>query len=1309
MKIKMAMKIVWVVLAFTIVLPSLSLGEGLSESDGRDILDQSPPETSCSVSAEFTSAATISVQYSSIDDDSGVAVVQLFASIDGAKWKDTGLESDIAEGEFVYSFSGGDATYRFVAIGTDNDGNKEKISDDRACAVGYDTDPPVSRCNSPDASNDAELSIDYEISDSFSDGEGVMLYFCFTEDNGTTTAVAKEWEYVGDYQYGPAGTIDYTPEGGAGNYEFFTRGYDRAGNVESMKDTADCRTAYDPGYALSSCWTPPKASGATLSVSYVVDIGDAGFDHVELWLIFSLEGITWPEDWFNSGIVSFATESSLIFNTSFGDGYYRFSTVAYNGDGDEEPLPNAYDCETVVDASKPASSVLGPGVTATLPVNISYQSSDQHQEGRFFSGVVASEVWYSFEGQSAILERIECSPATIATGTVEFTYSDEGVYELWSIGTDAFGNQEPTPLVPDMQLAVDLTPPESKVESPQYATSFPLMLTAIATDAVTAVTRISLFCSLDGDMWLPIGDIEGPRGAKGFAPEVATEGVFSFISVATDRAGHQELMGGDPDCETMVDWTSPEALIMAPEFASSDTITIDYAASDNLSGVAEVTLFHLEPGSDKWSQAGFASFGASGTFTYSFEGGQGEYGFAAVGRDVAGNSAGVPLAAQTTIIFDSESPESEASCNPYSDSLSVNVSYSASDETSGITSVGLWYRMDDGEWLNSGQLRSTADGKFLFQAKGDGEYQFSTISVDGAGNMEALPDSADCTTVIDTVRPSSTCESPEMLTSFPIQVTFAASDEMSGVDSVELWYRFDGGTWKYSSLKSEAETGSFEFSPRFAEDGYYEFTTRAYDRAGNVEPLPDEAKAGTLLDSLAPISTCSCPDEANSFPIAVTYYVNEELSGLDCVYLWYRYADGEWSNSGLVSGLSEGIFEFTPEIPQEGTYGFATIGRDVAGNEEALLDAPDCEIDVIFRAPSIYAEPTSIEFGEVRIGLTVSETVTIGNKGNADLEVYSIEEDAVGFSVDLGDIELPLTIQPDDPISVEVSFIAASVSNYSGVLEIISNDPNDPVLQVEMLATGREASGLSLTAATDEDGYLFGDTFDITVAAENDGDALTADIYLVLAYDFGGPNATYWSAVGFDTWEPGIMTWIPNLAIDADLYVEATLHDMPIPEFLLGQPREGEYTVLLGAFEPGTFDLISEIASANFELEADPYLEFILPHDEYSFGDTMSIGFSVSVNGSTLHGDVYMVIIDPVGEIWSVNGDLDWARGLSPLLEDTNIMAGTKAKMNDIWRFVLPREPFDNAGSYMFLAGVTEAGGFTPLCDLGISNLLIDE
>jgi len=115
---------------------------------------------------------------------------------------------------------------------------------------------------------------------------------------------------------------------------------------------------------------------------------------------------------------------------------------------------------------------------------------------------------------------------------------------------------------------------------------------------------------------------------------------------------------------------------------------------------------------------------------------------------------------------------------------------------------------------------------------GDMDYQDMVIS------LKRVPtgDTAPPTSSVDQIEPYWQVEAP-------FTITATASDDLSGVKSVELWYRYsrDNSTWepweKFGVDPDGADGWSWSFTAPEGY-GYYEFYSIAVDQAGNVEAVP---------------------------------------------------------------------------------------------------------------------------------------------------------------------------------------------------------------------------------------------------------------------------------------------------------------------------------------------------------------------------------------------------------------------------------------------------------------------------------------
>ena len=203
--------------------------------------------------------------------------------------------------------------------------------------------------------------------------------------------------------------------------------------------------------------------------------------------------------------------------------------------------------------------------------------------------------------------------------------------------------------------------------------------------------------------------------------------------------------------------------------------------------------------------------------------------------------------------------------------LPLSITAQATDDRSGVENVTLWYRYspDNVTWRDWQELGvdDQEPWEWLFDApEGEGYYEFYTIAADRAGNVEAAPEDADARAGVDTMPPESSVDpiDPYWQTSTPFAVTATASDELSGVASVELYYHhsLDNSTWgDWASFGVDTEepySWSFDIP---ASHGFYEFYSVARDMAGNVEepPVEADARCATLIPATIDID----PDTLN--------------------------------------------------------------------------------------------------------------------------------------------------------------------------------------------------------------------------------------------------------------------------------------------------------------------------------------------------------------------------------------------------------------------------------------------------------------
>ena len=88
--------------------------------------------------------------------------------------------------------------------------------------------------------------------------------------------------------------------------------------------------------------------------------------------------------------------------------------------------------------------------------------------------------------------------------------------------------------------------------------------------------------------------------------------------------------------------------------------------------------------------------------------------------------------------------------------------------------------------------------------------------------------------------------------------------------------------------------------------------------------------------------------------------------------------------------------------------------------------------------PAIAVQESAIDFGTVEVAKTVQQMITITNTGTAPLEITGIESDVSGLTFEPS----TFTLEPEGSQTVTVTFPSSMVGEFSGLINILSNDPD---------------------------------------------------------------------------------------------------------------------------------------------------------------------------------------------------------------------------------------------------------------------------
>jgi parallel beta-helix repeat protein len=303
------------------------------------------------------------------------------------------------------------------------------------------------------------------------------------------------------------------------------------------------------------------------------------------------------------------------------------------------------------------------------------------------------------------------------------------------------------------------------------------------------------------------------------------------------------------------------------------------------------------------------------------------------GNTISRNAQGIFITGSSTVTL-------------HHNNLVLNAGQAYDDGTStydnGYPSGGNYWSDYTGVDANSGASQITPGSDGI----GDSPYTSATgQGITGGSNKDRYP----LMIALDYIPPVSTVDpiSPYWGHVSPRTITVTATDALSGVRDVSLYYRYSSdnitfGAWTLF-LKDTAAPWQFNFAFAGGE-GHYEFEAAGSDRASNVETLSGIAETKCGHDITTPASSVSTitPYLTTTQPLSITATASDAMSGLKSVTLYYASSLDNVSWSALSAYTSYGQDLASPwnwsfTFPNgAGFYRYYTISDDNAGNVETL-------------------------------------------------------------------------------------------------------------------------------------------------------------------------------------------------------------------------------------------------------------------------------------------------------------------------------------------------------------------------------------
>jgi len=555
-----------------------------------------------------------------------------------------------------------------------------------------------------------------------------------------------------------------------------------------------------------------------------------------------------------------------------------------------------------------------------------------------------------------------------------------GHYQFYS---QAFVNAtvfETAPGLFDQICGYDNIKPSSSVNAmaPFWNNLSPLTLTATASDATSGVKNISLYYRYAADnvtwgAWTLFSNVTAAPWSWIFNFPNGT-GNYQVYTRAHDNATNFEAAPATADLRYGYDLIAPtsSANAIALYWKNASPKIVTATATDANSGVKDVTLYY-KYSADNATWGAWTSFGvdnaAPWSWSFTFLSGNGYYQFYTIASDNATNFETAPGVADRIAGYDTTAPTSSVSTivTYWKTASPLVVTATSADALSGVKNVTLYYKYSAdnatwGAWTSFG-VDNAAPWSWSFTfTNGSGYYQFCSRANDYATNFEASPVVADQIAGYDITAPTSNVNAIATYwkTISPLTVTATATDSLSGINDVTLYYRYspDNTTWgAWTSVGSDlAAPWSWNF-PFTTGNGYYEFYSRAHDKMTNFEAAPGLADQIVGFDNTAPTSNANAITSfwKNTSPITVTATSVDVTSGVKSIAFYYRYSvdNTTWNMWTLFGTDLTAPWSISFTAPNgNGYYQVYTIATDMAGNFEAAPAVADQAFGYDVAAPT---------------------------------------------------------------------------------------------------------------------------------------------------------------------------------------------------------------------------------------------------------------------------------------------------------------------------------------------------------------------
>jgi hypothetical protein len=483
--------------------------------------------------------------------------------------------------------------------------------------------------------------------------------------------------------------------------------------------------------------------------------------------------------------------------------------------------------------------------------------------------------------------------------------------------------------------------------------------------------------------------LQGPAG-KGVQGFFLPSGALSYtVDFENDGNGPAQDVTTSQQLDPNLDWSTFQlgsfgfgpVRVTVPNDLTQYQTTVHYKNPDGSSldvlvdlefnvqtGLLSVSFASLDPTTGQAPEAAFTGFLPPDNSS-----GVGEGFVQYTVRPKTGLSTGNTVGGQASVVFDtnpaldtnqvlntadSGAPTSSVQALPASSPASFPVHWSGQDDAggSGIASYNV-YVSDNGGASTLWQQHVMQTSAMYTGGQQGHTYAFYSVAIDDVGNMQPTPATAQATTTVDTIAPSSTVAALPALSPGTFTVSWSGTDNTggSGIASYDVFVSDNGGTPTLFQSATTLTSATFT-----GKDGHtYAFTSVAVDRAGNRQTMATTPQATTTVDAAPPTSSVSplaTVTATTSFPVS--------WSGSDGNGSGIRSYDVFVSVDGgplaaWLTGTTQTSATYTGSFNHH--YGFAVTATDNLGNHLAAPTSAQASTTLVSPQPAVTARLVTIK------------------------------------------------------------------------------------------------------------------------------------------------------------------------------------------------------------------------------------------------------------------------------------------------------------------------------------------------------------